>query len=291
MNVQHAVGGALVIGALLTGCAASRRSVSESPRDSLAYERLAEEYESRLQTLMAAEDAAEAADDSTSAEGPTLPDLISEYVPRFRALAEAHPGEEDSGKALAWIAIHAFEPSDIESAVRPLVERFADQPYMKDVCNSLSHKPNRYAQDALRSIAEDSRSPDVRACARYCAARHGLMIAGLATDLRDDPDPAKRASIRASFPKDTVTWLDSIDVAQLRREAEDTLESLERQAGDVTYRDERIADLARSTLYELRDLAIGRTAPNIEGEDVDGLAFSLDQYRGRVIVLDFWGNW
>jgi hypothetical protein len=84
---------------------------------------------------------------------------------------------------------------------------------------------------------------------------------------------------------------DSIDAAQLQREAEDTLEAVERSAGDFCYRDQRIADLARSALFERRDLAIGRTAPDIQGEDVDGLTLSLDQYRGRVIVLDFWGNW
>ena len=35
----------------------------------------------------------------------------------------------------------------------------------------------------------------------------------------------------------------------------------------------------------------GKTAPDIEGEDIDGKKFKLSDYRGKVVVLDFWGNW
>jgi hypothetical protein len=32
-------------------------------------------------------------------------------------------------------------------------------------------------------------------------------------------------------------------------------------------------------------------APEITGEDIDGVTFKLSDYRGKVVVLDFWGNW
>lgn len=37
--------------------------------------------------------------------------------------------------------------------------------------------------------------------------------------------------------------------------------------------------------------AIGMIAPEIEGKDLDGVSFKLSDYRGKVVVLDFWGNW
>jgi peroxiredoxin len=41
----------------------------------------------------------------------------------------------------------------------------------------------------------------------------------------------------------------------------------------------------------LRHLVLGKTAPDIEGEDLDGKRFKLSAYRGRVVVLIFCGNW
>lgn len=38
-------------------------------------------------------------------------------------------------------------------------------------------------------------------------------------------------------------------------------------------------------------VGIGRAAPDIEGDDSDGKSFKLSDYRGKVVMLDFWGNW
>ena len=38
-------------------------------------------------------------------------------------------------------------------------------------------------------------------------------------------------------------------------------------------------------------LAIGKVAPDIIGEDLDDVSFKLSDYRGKVVVLDFWGDW
>ena len=36
---------------------------------------------------------------------------------------------------------------------------------------------------------------------------------------------------------------------------------------------------------------LNKEAPEIEGVDIDGKKFKLSDYRGKVVVLDFWGNW
>jgi len=38
-------------------------------------------------------------------------------------------------------------------------------------------------------------------------------------------------------------------------------------------------------------LEVGKIVPEIEGEDLDGKEFKLSDYRGKVVLLDFWGNW
>ena len=37
--------------------------------------------------------------------------------------------------------------------------------------------------------------------------------------------------------------------------------------------------------------AIGNLAPEISGTDLNGEPLKLSDYRGQVVVLDFWGNW
>ncbi len=37
--------------------------------------------------------------------------------------------------------------------------------------------------------------------------------------------------------------------------------------------------------------AIGSVVPEIEGEDIDGVPLKLSDYRGKVVMVDFWGDW
>ena len=48
---------------------------------------------------------------------------------------------------------------------------------------------------------------------------------------------------------------------------------------------------AETILFDAEHLQPGCKAPDIEGQDTDGVAFKLSDYRGKVILLDFWGFW
>lgn len=38
-------------------------------------------------------------------------------------------------------------------------------------------------------------------------------------------------------------------------------------------------------------LNVGDLAPEIDGDDVNGKRLKLSDFRGKVVVLDFWGHW
>ena len=38
-------------------------------------------------------------------------------------------------------------------------------------------------------------------------------------------------------------------------------------------------------------LQVGKVAPDIVAKDLDGVEFKLSDYRGKVVMLDFWGDW
>lgn len=53
----------------------------------------------------------------------------------------------------------------------------------------------------------------------------------------------------------------------------------------------KLGDLAKGELFEIQNLGIGKAAPEIEGVDAEGVKFKLSDYRGKVVMLDFWGFW
>ena len=52
-----------------------------------------------------------------------------------------------------------------------------------------------------------------------------------------------------------------------------------------------LAGLVDALRDEATRLEPGLPAPDIEGEDLDGVPFKLSDFRGKVVLLDFWGDW
>jgi len=74
-------------------------------------------------------------------------------------------------------------------------------------------------------------------------------------------------------------------------EAQKVFEDVVAKYGDVKGGRGTLAEAAKGQLHEIRDLAVGKVAPEIEGQDVEGHPLKLSDYRGKVVVLDFWGDW
>ena len=48
---------------------------------------------------------------------------------------------------------------------------------------------------------------------------------------------------------------------------------------------------AKPVLNEITQLSVGNVAPEITAEDLEGVPFKLSDYRGKVVMIDFWGHW
>jgi AhpC/TSA family len=55
--------------------------------------------------------------------------------------------------------------------------------------------------------------------------------------------------------------------------------------------DGTLGDNIKNELFVLQHLVVGKVALDIVGEDTDGKQFKLSDYRGKVVMLDFWGHW
>ncbi len=66
---------------------------------------------------------------------------------------------------------------------------------------------------------------------------------------------------------------------------------LKEHFGELPFRDSNYQTAADNAIYFLKNLAIGKMAPEFAGEDTDGVLFRLKDYRGKVVMLRFWGDW
>jgi RNA polymerase sigma factor (sigma-70 family) len=81
--------------------------------------------------------------------------------------------------------------------------------------------------------------------------------------------------------------------ARKDKETEKYLKLAVQKYGDVSYFDTwTVGKVAGGELFEVRHLRPGRTAPEIEGEDLDGKRLRLSDHRGKVVLVNFcwWGH-
>jgi S1-C subfamily serine protease/peroxiredoxin len=79
--------------------------------------------------------------------------------------------------------------------------------------------------------------------------------------------------------------------ASQEAEALRLLEVCTKDYADLPLEQQTIGDFAKMLLHRIRFLSVGKKAQEITGEDVDGKTFKLSDYRGKVVVLDFFADW
>ena len=67
---------------------------------------------------------------------------------------------------------------------------------------------------------------------------------------------------------------------------------LKKQYGDLPYEnDQTFGKAAEEAFYFLTNLSVGKKAPEVAGTDADDTVFRLADYKGKVVMLRFWGDW
>ena len=96
-------------------------------------------------------------------------------------------------------------------------------------------------------------------------------------------NPDKDARARAEFNSGLILYNQGPEPA---KRAVDLFRRLAKEHAST-----EVGKAAAGFVFELENLQIGMVAPEIIGEDVDGKEIKLSQFRGQVVVLDFWGFW
>ena len=182
------------------------------------------------------------------------------------------------------------EESPQAAAIAILLREHLNSDKLGAACKRAQFGFRQECEDFLRSVVEKSPHRDVRglACLRlaeFLAIRHETLAL-----LEDQPDLASRYEL--VFGKEYMRRLRAQDRAKAMQEVEALYERAGEQFGDVTNPDSgTVGERVKTVLYEIRQLAIGREAPDITGQDQDGVPFKLSDYRGKVVLVYFWSEY
>jgi len=137
--------------------------------------------------------------------------------------------------------------------------------------------------ECLELIERSSPHRAVRAVALLALARNLNDRLRMLQLVEDRPELKKRYAV--IFGND---YLQKLRNADLAKRIEPLFERAT-QYDDVNHPfGGTVAEHAKSELYEIRHLGIGKTAPDIVGRDQDGKPMKLSDYRGKVVLLYFW---
>ena len=197
-----------------------------------------------------------------------IPDPSKSFVSRFEALAVRARGTVVAAKA--WLRVVGLDASleaptpegtkpaerAFDRALRILLGEHIEREELADLASTLGEWNSSLEQHVaiVTTLREKSPHAKVKATATHSLAER------LASS---DPERAKA----------------------LYRELVANYAELDAGWGGT------FGAVAERALYELEHLQVGMVAPEFEASDENGVKFKVSDYRGKVVVLDFWGFW
>ncbi len=284
----------LALLALSGGVAAQGPIDDKAPLEAVAATPLArvqgliEEYEKERAAFFEAYRAAEDQEQAQQVFEELYPDGDA-YAAEMLTVAEARPGGEAQRAAVRFALENGGSASVTERALAAMAAHFPNEVEFALMLSYTQLSPAAVAH--AQTILEVSESAQVRGNVLMALAENAKSIAGVVRGLHDEPEEGALAYYVDAFGEEYVAELRSSEPASFEQRAAAYYGRVLAEYADVESRSGTLGERAERDLFELQNLSIGKVAPEIEGEDVDGVAFKLSDYRGKVVVLDFWGDW
>lgn len=184
-----------------------------------------------------------------------------DFMPKFQALATNSKGTPAEKDALSWIGQHGNTAGNMpaaKAAYERLVEAYADDKDMAQAAAMIRYgyysQKREESQKLLRKLADKSRNPEVKASALFNIAEAMIESHG--------------------------------QTQPLSPEATRLLQQIQHDYPTTQY-----GKMAGGAIFAAEKLQIGMAAPDFTATDENGATFKLSDYRGKVVVLDFWGFW
>ncbi len=183
---------------------------------------------------------------------------FSPMVPKFAAAAADYRGTDDAVPFLLWIALSSGHKKAASTALDTLSSTHAGSSELAPLARMSERLPRLIGEAKslalITAIRKQNKNPDVLGW--LALSTHGKTIDSAAID--SDVYSKARSALVAAAKAST----------------------------------DKVLKRALKARIDLREkLGTGSIAPDIDGIDIDGVAFKLSDYKGKIVFLDFWGDW
>lgn len=196
------------------------------------------------------------------AEEQKLVDRTSESL---HGIIETAPESVAALRAIQALIELQFEDEESEKELfKVVLDHHLESNDLCFLCESLADNPAEPCVAFMRIVSEKAKDPRAKAWGFVSLASHECGQAEAAEDGTEGKGDLKKAE----------EYLEEA----LKLVPEDEMEASPRP-------------VAVRRLYILQNLAVGKSCPEIEMKDLDGKPVKLSDYKGKVVVLDFWATW
>jgi len=177
--------------------------------------------------------------------------------------ADKEASDPKAGDLLGWVATNAGMLPAGQKAIVQLIEKHPDHAALERVVSMLGTGRIPKGEELLRKLLSTSSKTDVKAAGTFAL---GQCLVAKTNKSCDTVEEANKVAAEAEKYLNQAIELFGDNKAAQRKAAEQELQAFQK-------------------------LRVGKEALEISATDLDEKEFKLSDYRGKVVMLDFWGNW
>ena len=215
-------------------------------------------------------------------EGNPIPPFVADMI----ELSNRYPQTQAAVDAMLSAVARSNGEQKVV-AMNHLLDNFSDRLQLKKMADQfLKDVPSTETESYILKMIDNAPTPKTKAHLLLGYSNYVDQILPFRHALAANP------SLAARLPGQQMDYINRPRTEQQKNQRESFLQEIIDHHADVVYRGRKTyADLAAGELYELQNLSIGQVVPELVGKDMDGTEFCLSDYRGKIVMLDFWGHW
>jgi RNA polymerase sigma factor (sigma-70 family) len=181
-------------------------------------------------------------------------------IEELLSILDTDPASPGAFSAANWILLNSPDGTNVNKAASVILAEHLHSTDLLQLAEGLQHLRHQCSQKLLEGMI--AQNPDAVTRVQAC-----YSLAMLLKDASKYGQDSKAAA-------ESARWFGRV----------------QQERGSAGSRGTQLARQSETELYEIRHLFIGRPAPALEGEDLEGQPMSLASHRGKVVMLVFWDN-